>query len=62
MAEIGFSLVKRQRLPDRVETMDELKADVIGYVTESNSLGRSVNWQFKTNDARIKLRYLYPEL
>lgn len=30
--------------------------------TERNAGQKSVNWQFKTADARIKLKHLYPIL
>ena len=62
MAEIGFSLLKRQCLPERVGSIEELNSYVTSYVKERNSYPKNVNWQFKTADARIKLRHLYPEL
>lgn len=62
VAEIGFSLLKRQCLPDRVSTIDELKACVDAYIRERNQQRKTVRWQFKSTDARIKLHHLYPEL
>lgn len=62
VAEIGFSLLKRRCLPERVESIEELNSYVTGYVNERNSHRKKVNWQFETADARIKLRHLYPEL
>lgn len=62
VAEIGFSLLKRQCLPERVGSIEELNSYVTSYVKKRNSYPKKVNWQFKTADARIKLRHLYPEL
>ena len=62
VAEIGFSLLKRQCLPERVGSIEELNSYVTSYVKERNSYPKKVNWQFKTADARIKLCHLYPEL
>ena len=65
--QFAHSLLKRQCLSDRVESIEKLNAYVTTYIREWNSHRKTVNWQFKTwqfktVDDRIKLRPLYPEL
>lgn len=62
VAEIGFSLLKRTCIPERVDSIEKLRASVTAFVKERNAGERKVNWQFTTNDARVKMRHLYPEL
>ena len=59
--EIGFSMLKRQCLPERVESIEELREQIDTWTKERNNGQQKVNWQFTTEDARIKLRRLYPE-
>lgn len=61
IAEIGFSMLKRQCIPERVDNIDELRKRIDAWVEERNNVDHKVNWQFRTDDARIKLRKLYPE-
>jgi hypothetical protein len=61
MAEIEISALVRQclgkrRLPDEGALGREVKA----WQEERNRLEASVEWRFTTDDARIKLRSLYP--
>ncbi len=62
MAEIEISALVRQclkgrRIPPEVEALGrETKA----WEAERNRLGSSVRWRFTTEEARIKLRSLYP--
>lgn len=61
MAEIEISALVRQclgkrRLPDE----GTLRGEVEAWQEERNRLGASVNWRFTTEDARVKLRSLYP--
>ena len=62
MAEIEFSLLSRQclrgRMGDRANLTDEVRA----WVANRNSLESTMNWQFTTEDARIKLKHLYPTI
>ena len=58
---IGFSMLKRQCLPERVESIEELREQIDTWTKERNNGQHKVNWQFTTEDARIKLRRLYPE-
>jgi len=60
MAEIELSILARQclnrRLPDRL-TMER---EVAAWVATRNTVLTTVDWRFTTDDARIKLKRLYP--
>jgi len=60
MAEIEFSVLQRQCLKARIPDQETLIEKVSVWEKKRNSLDVSVNWQFTTHDARIKLRSLYP--
>lgn len=62
IAEIGFSLLKRLCIPQRIATIEELRAKIKDFLDERNRQNIKVNWHFKTVDAREKLRHLYPNL
>lgn len=62
IAEIGLSVLKAQALKDRIATLDEMKAKVAAWVKAYNGAAKKINWQFTTEDARVKLRRLYPEI
>jgi hypothetical protein len=62
MAEIEFSALSRQCLRGRIGTQEELVKRVKAWETERNSLEVKCNWQFTTEQARIKLRSLYPKI
>jgi hypothetical protein len=60
MAEIELSVLSRQCLNRRIESMEELKREVSAWEQERNERQVVAKWQFTTADARIKLRRLYP--
>lgn len=60
MAEIEFSALSRQCLDRRIAEADILLREVAVWETERNERQVSVDWQFTTADARIKLKRLYP--
>ena len=62
MAEIEFSLLSRQCLRDRMGDRANLTDEVGAWVANRNSLESTMNWQFTTEDARIKLKHLYPTI
>ena len=62
MAEIEFSLLSRQCLRDRMGDRANLTDEVRAWVANRNSLESTMNWQFTTEDARIKLKHLYPSI
>jgi transposase len=62
MAEIELSALQRQCLKRRLASEEELGREVAAWAEARNSSGASVDWRFTTDDARIKLKRLYPSL
>jgi hypothetical protein len=60
MVEIELSVLVRQCLKRRLPDMGTLEREVEAWQTERTRSGASVDWRFTTEDARIKLRSLYP--
>jgi len=60
IAECELSVLSRQALNDRFENKEVLEKIVKEWVIERNAAQKGVDWQFKTDDARIKLKRLYP--
>ena len=61
MAEIEIGVMSRQCLNRRLASKKEMAHEVKTWTSRRNAAGLSVNWQFTTNDARIKLKHLYPK-
>ena len=61
MAEIEFSVFIR-KLGSRVPDEETLKQRVNAIETSRNQIQSSIDWQFTTDDARIKLKRLYPSI
>lgn len=62
MAEIELSVLNRQCLKRRIPDQDTLKLEIAAWEEERNQQSCSVNWRFTTEDARIKLKRLYPSI
>lgn len=62
MAEIEISVMSRQCLSERMDNFGRLETATIAWQRRRNSLCAKVDWRFTTNDARIKLKKLYPSL
>ncbi len=62
IAEIELSVLSRQCLDRRIPDVATLEAEVGAWQERRNARGGSINWRFTTNDARIKLKRLYPSL
>ena len=60
MAEIELSVLSRQCLSRRIADQAILKHEILTWQNRRNEQGATVNWQFTTDDARIKLKTLYP--
>jgi hypothetical protein len=60
IAECELSALSRQCLNRRIGEMNELEEEVAAWVQRKNQSGVTVDWQFTTADARIKLKKLYP--
>ena len=62
MAEIEFSVLSRQCLAQRIPDEATLKREVAAWEDRRNAGEGKVNWRFTTQDARIKLKRLYPSV
>jgi len=62
MAEIEFGILARQCLSRRIENMEQLKDEVAAWQAIRNAAEAKVKWRFTTEDARIKLKKLYPSI
>ena len=62
MAEIEFNALEQQCLDRRVPNAATLCQEVAAWKNQRNSDETSIDWRFETDDARIKLKRLYPSL
>jgi hypothetical protein len=62
MAEIEVSVLSNQCLDRRIPEAAMLEGEVAAWETTRNAQGATVNWRFTTDDARIKLKRLYPSI
>ena len=62
VAEIELNVLNRQCLNRRIDNMETVRHEVAAWQRRRDNLAAKVNWQFTTEDARIKLRRLYPTL
>lgn len=61
MAEIEGSVLRRQCLDGRrIGEREQLARELRAWEARRNAKGASVNWRFTLDDARVKLRRLYP--
>ena len=60
IAEIELSALTRQCLDRRIDDLAVLNAELAAWQQQTNSDQRQVAWHFTTDDARVKLRHLYP--
>jgi hypothetical protein len=60
MAEIELAVLAGQCLDRRLADQATLEREVLAWQAARNRAGRGVNWRFTTEDARIKLKHLYP--
>ena len=61
MAEIEFNALCGQCLDRRIPDEETLRAEVQAWVERRNTADADVDWQFTTDDARVKLHRLYPQ-
>lgn len=61
IAEIELSSLARQCLDRRIPNIELLKSETKAWEAERNATCKTVDWQFTTEDARIKLKRLYPQ-
>lgn len=62
MAEIEIGVISRQALAKPLPDFESIKEQVRIWTIKRNAEHTKINWQFKTQDARIKLDRLYPAI
>lgn len=62
VAEMELSVLSRQCLDRRIPDRKTLSKEVAHWQCQRNDANMRVCWQFTTNDARTKLRKLYPTI
>lgn len=60
LAEAEFSILQRQCLDRRIPDLSSLEREAHAWTHHRNQLQIGADWQFTTQDARIKLKRLYP--
>jgi transposase len=60
MAEIELSVLGRQCLERRVPDFETLEREAHAWQQRRDAAGITIDWRFTTDDARIKLKRLYP--
>jgi transposase len=62
MAEIELSILGRQCLNRRLPDRETLQREVAAWERDRNARAARMEWRFTAEDARIKLKHLYPTL
>lgn len=62
MAETELSILSSQCLDRRIPTEDFLRDEVNAWQAHRNQHNNKAQWHFTTDDARIKLKSLYPTI
>ena len=62
MAEIELSVLGCQCLDRRIPDRETLTREVKAWEAKRNASPAPVNWRFTAEDARIKLKRLYPSI
>jgi len=60
IAEIQISILARQCLCRRIPDLPLLNYELAAWNTCQSAFAKTIDWRFSTDDARFKLKYLYP--
>jgi hypothetical protein len=60
LAEIELSVLGRQCLDRRIPDIATLSEEAAAWVAARNAEQTGIEWQFTTEEARVKLKHLYP--
>ena len=61
IAEIELSVLTRQCLCRRIPDIETLRRETQAWQKWRNAEAKQVDWHFTTDDARIRLKHLYPQ-
>jgi len=62
IAEIELSVLARQCLNHRIETIEAMRTEIQAWNSDRNNRQTKVNWHLTCDEARIRLRRLYPSI
>ena len=62
MAESELSVLARQCLDRRIPDKQTLSEEVAAWENDRNKAHSKADWHFTTDDARVKLKRLYPAM
>jgi hypothetical protein len=62
VAEIELSALNSQCLNRRIPDLDRMRKEVAAWELDRNNRAAAIDWRFTPEDARIKLKRLYPKL
>ena len=62
VAEIELSALNSQCLNRRIPHIDLMRKEVAAWELDRNNRAATIDWRFTTEDARIKLKRIYPKL
>ena len=62
VAEIELSALNSQCLNRRIPDIDLMRKEVAAWELDRNNRAATIDWRFTTEDARIKLKRIYPQL
>lgn len=62
MAEIELSVLTKQCLNRRIPDLKTLRREVSAWNIRRNAIQKGIDWRFTTENARIKLKRLYPQI
>ena len=62
VAEIELSVFTKQCLARRIDNIETLRSEAKAWADARNAAQTGVDWQFTNEQARIKLKHLYPQV
>ena len=62
IAEIELSALNSQCLDRRIPEINQMRTEVAAWQQDRNNRPAPIDWRFTTDNARIKLKRLYPKL
>ena len=60
MAEIEINVLVNHGLSKRIPTIEQMKKEVAAWNKARNKASSKINWRFSIDEARVKLKRLYP--
>jgi hypothetical protein len=62
IAEIEINIMTTQCLGRRIGDIEILRSELASWEIDKNMMPKEIDWQFSTEDARVKLKRLYPNI